>query len=120
MKIKEFELVNDEKFNRAIFGKKDGSKVIFKGVGEDATDEEKIACYDKLGGLILKDGVKVKMGSFYDFETKKARTEPEIIFESVVEGTQVELSEDEAKAVLKAKKIVSKVKQDKAKKSKNK
>ena len=120
MKIKEFVCENEEKINRAIFGKKDGPRVIFVGVGEKATDEEKLANYDKLGGLITKDGVKVKTGSFYNFEKKEVRKEPKIIFEAVVEGVSVELSEKEAKAVLKAKKVVLKIKKDKEKKNKNK
>lgn len=59
-----FELLNNEKVERALVA-----------VGEDASEEELLAEYDKLGGGIKKDGRKVALGSFYDFTTKSPKTD---------------------------------------------
>ncbi len=72
-KINGYVLVNSEKFNRAIFGTVGAEGKMTGGVGEGASPEAILAEYDKLGGLILKDGVKMEMGSFYDFENKCPR-----------------------------------------------
>ena len=58
-----FELLNDDKVQRAL-----------TAIGEEGSEEDLLAEYDKLGGGIKKDGRKVAMGSFYDFTTKKAKT----------------------------------------------
>jgi len=107
-----FECVNQEKLDRAINGVKNGATLVFKGVGDAATPEEVLANYDKTGGLILKDGQIVKTGSFYDFENKKPRKVPEVTFLVELDGNRVEVSEEEAKAVNKAK---TKIKELKAK-----
>ena len=39
----------------------------------EPTGEEILAEYDKLAGLIHKDGVKVETGNFWDFESKCAK-----------------------------------------------
>jgi hypothetical protein len=39
----------------------------------EPTGEEILAAYDKLAGLIHKDGVKVETGSFWDFEHRCAK-----------------------------------------------
>lgn len=117
-KIKEFELVNDEKVNRAIYGSVGREGRLSGGVGENATDEAKIAEYDRLGGLIKKDGNKVKTGSFYDFEKKGVREEPAISFEATIDGNLVEVDEDEIKALKTAEKKVAKLKAKKIKKNK--
>jgi hypothetical protein len=39
----------------------------------ELTGEEILAEYDKLAGLIHKDGVKVETGNFWDFENKCAK-----------------------------------------------
>lgn len=97
MDIKGFTLVNGEKVNRAIFGGiTQGGSYDGKGVGEDAKPEEILAAYDRLGGLILKDGKKVKMGSFYDFEKKAPRAKPKVKFVfRDLEGETVEIAEGE-------------------------
>lgn len=69
MNIKGFELVGEEKLGIVLRG--DGAG--FAGVkDEDAI----LAEYDKRAGLILKDGVKVETGAFYDFDKKEYRKEP--------------------------------------------
>ena len=72
MKVGEYQLVNDEKLDRAINGNLTQGGKLIGGVGLDATDEQILAEYDKLGGLIKKDGLKVKQGCFWDVEEKKA------------------------------------------------
>ena len=40
------------------------------------SDYDILVEYDKLQGLITQDGVKVKAGSFYDYENEKPNKEP--------------------------------------------
>ena len=97
MNIKGYVLSNPDKAERMLHGTPGREGKNQGGVGDEASDEAKIAEYDRLGGLILKDGHKVKTGSFYDFDGRKPREKPEVllIFRDV-EGNVVELSEGEA------------------------
>lgn len=92
--IKGYEIVNDEKWNRAVEGSMGKEGKLENGVGEDASDELKLAAYDKLGGLIRKDGHKVKTGSFFDFEEQAPRGIPNVllVFRDL-EGNIIELPE---------------------------
>ena len=76
-----YTLENPDKLYRCVFGSGSGGDNAYKGVGESATDETKLAEYDRIGGYITKGGKKVKNGSFWDFELKKRREEPEVYFE---------------------------------------
>lgn len=82
-----YELPNDEKYDRAVYGSMGQGGKLIGGVGDDASDELILAAYDRLGGLILKDGDKVQMGCFCDFEESKkldkvvAFDKPFLIFE---------------------------------------
>jgi len=140
MKIREFELVNDEKVYRAINGSPirglmvggvkefvfeppvlpevDGKK---KELSKKELEEEKekqlvsweykvLVEYDRLGGLILKNGLKVKTGSIYSFRDKKARPEPKIMIVTKVDDEIVELDEESAKEIDRAKQKVAKIK----------
>jgi len=99
MKIKGYDCVNAEKLNRAIYGAIGPNGKPVDGVTEAATDEAKLAEYDRLGGLILKGVRKVKMGSFWDFDKRKAREAADVkLVLSDLEGNQVEVGEDEALA----------------------
>lgn len=91
-----YTLANADKLNRAIFGSTGERGALSGGVGEDASPEEVLAAYDRLGGLILKGSAKVKTGSFWDFEEKEARKEPEVtlVFRDL-KGRLVEIAEDE-------------------------
>ena len=96
MNIKGFELVNEEKANRALNGTQRGDGTIFGGiVREDGTydDNALLAEYDKLGGLMTKNGDKVKVGSFYDFKNRKALKEPKVFFVYTVNNKFVEVEE---------------------------
>lgn len=80
MQILGFTIVNDDKWNRAIYGTIGREGKMSGGVGEDASDEAKLAEYDKLGGAILEGKSKVKNGCFYDFIAKKPIAKPEIVY----------------------------------------
>lgn len=110
-----FVLVNEEKVLRAVHGSVTREGKMSGGVGENASDEVLLAEYDRLGGLVLKENLKVKTGSFYDFSKKAPRAEPEVTFVTELDGDLVEVTEEEAKAIKVAKEKVAKVKR-KAKK----
>lgn len=85
-KIKETEvegfiLTNEAKLRRVIDGTVTREGALSGGLGEGADPALIRAHYDKLGGLILKGDKKVKMGSFWDFEKREPRAEPDVVFE---------------------------------------
>jgi 5-deoxy-D-glucuronate isomerase len=91
-----YHLVNAEKLDRAINGTVMSLGALKGGAGQDAEPEEVLAEYDRLGGLILKDGkYKVKTGSFYDFKHKEMFEDPEPVLVFTVNGETVEVSADE-------------------------
>lgn len=132
MLIKGFECVNEGKLHRAIFGSVSRQGAATGGVGEEATDELKLAAYDRLAGLIMKGERRVKHGCFCDIvASNKAKTvvpfeTPEVIFVmGDLEGNKVELPESEitpeilaAEKIAKKKKAEQKAKVEKAKKDK--
>ena len=65
--VGKYVLMNDEKVGRAL-----------DKIGADGTDEQLLAEYDRLGGAVKLEGRKLAMGTFYDFEEKKAREEIKI------------------------------------------
>lgn len=71
---------NNEKWTRAVYGAPGPNGTLINGVGEEATDLEKLAAYDRLAGLILKDGNRVKTGSFWDFKKNKPHAKPQVVF----------------------------------------
>lgn len=96
-KLEGYVCVNEEKLNRAIHGSMASGGKLEGGVGEDAPKKDILVEYDRLGGLIKKNGIKVKMGSFYDFENKQARTKPNVILLFTdIQGTVVKVPEGEA------------------------
>ncbi len=111
-KILGYELANEEKLDRAKNGSITREGKAEGGVGEDASDELILAAYDRLGGLIRKNGDKIQMGCFCDFEeSKKAGRvvvieDPFLVFEHRdSEGNLhlVDEDEDEPEAVKMAK-----------------
>lgn len=96
-KLSGYVCVNEEKLKRVIYGSMVSGGKLSGGVGEDAPEKDVLAEYDKLGGLITKKGIKVKTGSFYDFENKKARIKPKVILLFTdVAGRIVEVPEGKA------------------------
>ena len=112
-------LENSSKLNRAIFGTVGADGKLEGGVGEDASEAEIIANYDKLGGFISKDGDKVRIGSFYDFERKSPRPKPEVVLTfRDLEGKVVEIEEGkEVPKAVEAAKLSAKIKAKEAKKA---
>lgn len=118
--LKEYICANADKFKRAVEGTETGGKLV-GGVGKEASDLEKLAAYDKLGGLVTKDGYKVKSGSFYDFVEKKPHQEPQVIFLfKDLSGVMVEILEEEVgkkglPPEVEAANLIAEKKKDKAK-----
>lgn len=80
MEINGLILQNEEKVDRAINGAVGREGKAEGGVGADASPEQIIAAYDKLGGLILKGGHKVKTGCFWNFKEGKPVENPKVMF----------------------------------------
>jgi hypothetical protein len=118
MKIGEYTLENEDKVKRAIYGTDLDRGRQIGGVGEKAAPELIIAEYDRLGGFITKNGLKVKNGSFYDILKKEPKKEPTPIFIESVEGELIEMTEEGAETLRKAKEQVAGVKTKKIKKRK--
>lgn len=96
MKVGEFTLVNPEKVERALNGSLAREGTMIGGVAKDDgtyEDSALLAEYDRLGGLILRDGDKIKMGSFYDFHAKRPRAKAEVIAVFQINGKTVELKD---------------------------
>lgn len=87
-------IMNQDKWQRAIYGSIGREGQPMGGVGEKASDQAKLTEYDRLGGLIVKGKYKLKTGCFYDFIKKQARPEPAIVFlMRNFEGDVVEIPE---------------------------
>lgn len=96
-KLEGYVCVNEAKLDRVINGTMASGGKLEGGIGENAPEKDILVAYDKLGGLITKNGIKVKIGSFYDIENKKARIKPKVILLFTdVQGTVVEVPEGEA------------------------
>lgn len=100
-----YNLENEDKVNRAINGSIHGQGQSVGGVGDNASQEEIIAEYDRIGGLItlekksgkgVNKSYKVKTGSFYDFPKRTVRKSPEVVLSlRGIDGEEVEISQDE-------------------------
>lgn len=86
-----YELYSHDKLDRVFNGVTGEHGLLTGGIGKDAPLEQILAEYDKLGGLIKKDGLKLATGSFYDFRNKKAREIPSLekAHESNSKGLQI-------------------------------
>lgn len=92
----EFTLVNADKVRRVLEGEKNGSRVVFKGLGSKPDPMQLIAEYDRRAGLIRgRDGAAVKTGCFWDFENGEPFADPKVVYIFRVNGEVVELGEDE-------------------------
>ncbi len=94
IEIGKYQLVSLEKLDRVINGDVGSGGKLIGGLGKDAPIERILAEYDKLGGLILKDGQKLETGSFYDFENKKDKIEPNIVITKKPKGG-IKINEEE-------------------------
>lgn len=111
MKIKEFILENPDKVERALNGTPRGDNSSIGGVGggayfdgtwkkdgenlnEEAVEKLEdaiLAEYDRFGGLIRKNGDKVKTGSFYNFAARKPHETSKVVFQYRVNGKTVDV-----------------------------
>jgi hypothetical protein len=111
MNIKGFDLINEEKVERAINGTPGTDGTTIGGISkEDGSydDNALLAEYDKLGGLIKRGGDTVKTGSFYDIKNRKPFKEPKVIFIYNVNGQNVEVEDgEELPGIVKAARIVA-------------
>lgn len=123
MIVGEYNLVNEEKVERAIKGSTNAEGIYVGGVQkEDGSYEDAalIAEYDRLGGLITRENDKIKTGSFYDFKAKRPRAVPEVFFVYRVNDKEVEVPDGkELPGLVRAAKILAENKEvKKVKKSK--
>lgn len=113
-KLKGYVVQNDSKYRRAINGSPNSHGELSGGVGDKATEGEKLAAYDKLGGLILSGGRKIKTGSFWDFKKNKRIEKPEPIIQIRVDGELFEYPEGkELPLEVKAKEALDKKRKEK-------
>lgn len=114
LKLKGYVIQNDSKYRRAVNGSPNAHGELSGGVGEKATEGEKLAAYDRLGGLILFNGRKIKTGSFWDFQKNKRVEKPKPIIQIRVDGELFEYPEGkELPLEVKAKETLDKRKKDK-------
>lgn len=101
MILGKYELLSEDKVKRLQEGTTGNDGQLIGKLPDDATGAEFLAAYDKLGGLIKKDGLVVKTGSFYDFKKKIARKKPEVTICVTVNGKKYEYKDgdDKPKAV---------------------
>jgi hypothetical protein len=111
-----------DKVRRALAGSPNAEGLFIGGVQkEDGTydDDALLAEYDRIGGLILKGGDKVRTGSFYDFQARKPAEKPKVELEFRVNGELVFVPEGKKlPGEVEAAKVVAKKKAKKAAKSK--
>lgn len=117
MRVKAYTLINEEKAKRVLDGGENEHGELVGGIRDENghyNEDELLANYDKIGGLIRKGEDKVRMGSFYDFRAKKPRVTPQVEFEFRVNGEVVFVPEDkEVPNAVKAVKIAEKAKKTK-------
>jgi len=85
-------LENADKLERVVLGDMQRTGLV-GGVGEDADPALVLARYDRLGGLVTKDGTRIKTGSFWDFKAKAPREVPEVTFLYNIGGDVVEVAD---------------------------
>jgi hypothetical protein len=112
LKVAGYVLENPDKINRALNGSPNAQGVFVGGVlkGDGTYDDAALlAEYDRIGGYMTKGGDKVRTGSFFDFQNKKARVDAKVELEFRVNGEVVYVpAEKEKPAVVKAAAAVKK------------
>ena len=109
--INGYELANEEKLNRVIYGSMGREGQLRGGIGdlgptphrvnqeehEAAYEKKLLAYYDRLGGLVRKNGHNIKIGAFWDFVKRKPHDKPHVQFVfRDIEGKEVLIEEGEA------------------------
>lgn len=117
-------LLSKDKLERALSGSPNRNGVYVGGVikGDGTYDEDQLlAEYDRLGGLIRKGEDKVKTGSFYDFANRSPRAKAEVKLEFRINGRLVEVSADEPlPTIVRASKELDEIEKEEKKKARGK
>ncbi len=114
MQIGNFILQNADKLHRVINGTIGSNGRMEGGIGEKASDEEKLAEYDRLGGLITTlEGEKIETGTFYDFVKRQPKKDITVRIAKAPNKNGVKIKEEnvgdvEAVGKKKGKKVVVK------------
>lgn len=110
MQVKNYELVNEEKVERALRGAPNNNGIFVGGIEKpdgSFDEDELLAKYDSFLGLIKKGNDKLDHGCFFDFKAKKARTEPKVVFVYRINGKVVKVDEGvELPGIVKAARIM--------------
>lgn len=118
-----YTLANPEKVRRALEGSPTSRGENTGGVARpDGTFDPYalLAEYDRIGGLIRRGTDKVKTGSFYDTKAKKARVEPAVVFQYLVNGEVVEVEDgQELPGIVRAARMLEGKRAAKGKKARN-
>lgn len=111
-----FELVNEQKVDRALNGAPMQNGLNKGGVKKEDGSFDPLTLiteYDKMVGLIKKGGDKLKHGCFFDFKAKKPRVTPEIVFVYRVNNKEIEVKEGvELPGIVKAARLLEQDLQD--------
>lgn len=113
--VGDLELMNSEKVRRALDGTTNAKGIITGGVRKaDGTFDTAalLAEYDRIGGLIMRNGSKVKTGCFFDFGPAKTPfKKPVVVTIHNINGQWVEVADgDPEPDIVKAAKILEKAK----------
>lgn len=95
MILNDYELINETKADRALNGTVTTKGQLTGGVGKEASDDAKLAEYDRLGGLIKFKGDIVAKGSFYDFAKRMPRETPQVMLQFSINGKTVLVPADQ-------------------------
>ena len=88
-----FVLENKDKLQRVVEGELGRSGYLEGGLGLEADPKAVLVAYDKKGGLITKDGVKVESGAFFDPRSKQPRKEPKVVLIYNVGGNFIKVND---------------------------
>lgn len=111
LKVGKYILANPDKVERALHGSPNDKGEFVGGVlkSDDSYENEALlAEYDRIGGLILLNGDKVRTGSFYDFSARRPRAEAAIELEFRINGELTFVKADDKSPKTEAVKQVAK------------
>lgn len=115
-----FVLTDMDKLARVVHGKMGRMGDLVGGLGLEAKPKDVLAAYDRIAGLIKKDGYKIKTGSFWNFTrgVNAAHKEPKVKYLFQIEGETIEVDDptELAAAITKTREIVAEKKEEVQKK----
>lgn len=95
IKVGKYTLENPEKIMRSLHGSMNDKGEFVGGVLKNGAfdDDELLAEYDRIGGLITRSGDKVATGSFYNFAERRRQDKPSVMLEFRINGELVHTPE---------------------------